>query len=401
MRGPTIASLGLCLAFVITGVASADQASINAAAEGVSSESVASAVVEPRRGACLSPLELPRQPSRTWSVAPGIRAQVWQWTDRRAQAGQLRVASVMMHPGRGMVRPLARIPTMTDPATAARGRGSLAVLNGDFFDTMRRGDALPQGALVIDRRPVFVPAGWSRVVVWNAKGRLRTTHVTLEASLTSTLDTWRVHALNDPLIRGRQLTVMTSDWHRSHVPDGLAAIVVKDDAVVGVHRKARNVRIPSKGYVIAGSLASLPTVRVGERVDLALGLDTSDHQVIVHAAGHGGVAMKERRLQPICSAYERLPRPRSMLAWSQDGRAWFLTASSGLPDSSEGLRRGGMTKSELANVARQLGADTAVVLDGGGSTALYSRRGDGVRRMDMPGDSWVRPIPVLWQMSAR
>ena len=49
-----------------------------------------------------------------------------------------------------------------------------------------------------------------------------------------------------------------------------------------------------------------------------------------------------------------------MLAWSEDGRYWLLTASSGLPDTSEGLRRGGMTKEELARVARQLGATHVV-----------------------------------------
>ena len=91
-------------------------------AQGVSSEPASSVEAQPRRSACLRPLGLPRQPSRTWSVAPGIRAQIWQWTDRRAQAGQLRVASVVMRAGRGTVRPVARIPTMTDPATAARSR---------------------------------------------------------------------------------------------------------------------------------------------------------------------------------------------------------------------------------------------------------------------------------------
>lgn len=385
-----VVGLGLCLAFVIPAGASAHQVEVNSTRES-----------EPRRSPCLRPLELPRKPTWSWSAAPGMRAQVWQWKDSRAGAGHLRVASVQMHAGRGVIKPVARIPTMTDPATEARARGSVAVLNGDFFDTLPRGDALPQGALIIDREPVFVPVGWSRVVVWNAKDRLRTTHVRLAASLTSSDDSVRVQALNDPLVKGRQLSVMTSAWHRTHVPDGLAAIVVKDDRVAAVHRKAKAVRIPQKGYVVvAATAAVLPRVKMRDALRLTLGVETSDYQEIVHAAGHGGVALKDGQLQPVCSDYERLPRPRSMLAWSKDGRAWFLTASSGLPDSSEGLRRGGMTKTELARIARQLGADTAVVLDGGGSTALYSRRGDGVRRMDMPGDSWVRPIPVLWQMSA-
>lgn len=391
MRAVKIVGLGLCLAFVISAGASAHQVEVNSTSER-----------EPRRSPCLRPLELPRKPVWSWSAAPGMRAQVWQWKDTRAGAGHLRIASVEMHAGRGLIRPVARIPTMTDPATQARARGTVAVLNGDFFDTLPRGDALPQGALIIDRKPVFVPVGWSRVVVWNAKDRLRTTHVRLDARLASGDDSVRVHALNDPLIEGRQLSVMTSSWHRTHVPDGLAAIVVKNGRVAAVHRKAKDVRIPQKGYVVVGATAAaLPRVKVRDALPLSLGIETSDHQDIIHAAGHGGVALKDRQLQPVCSDYERLPRPRSMLAWSKDGRAWFLSASSGLPDSSEGLRRGGMTKTELARIARQLGADTAVVLDGGGSTALYSRRGDGVRRMDMPNDSWVRPVPVLWQMTAR
>ena len=395
MHARMLGGLALCLAFVIVSSGMPSQAQVNTAAgEGIH----ASSPVE-RRSPCLRPLALPRQATRSWEVAPGVRAQTWQWRDRGAVGGQVRVSAVRMSGGEGVVRPTARIPQMTDPASAARHRGVLAVLNGDFFDTLPRGDALPQGALIVDTKPVFMPAGWSQVVVWNAKGRLRTTHVALDASLRADGKSWKVSAVNDPFVGGQRLAVVTSQWQRPHIPDGIAAIVVKDGAVVAVHRVTRDVRVPSSGYAIVSATSrALPSLRPGTRVTLNLDVKTSDYQDIVHAAGHGGIALKDGDAQPICSAYERIPRPRSMLAWSDDGQVWFLAASSGLPDRSEGMRQGGMTKEELARVARQLGADTGVILDGGGSTALYTRRGERVERLDMPEGSWVRPIPVLWQM---
>ena len=110
--------------------------------------------------------------------------------------------------------------------------------------------------------------------------------------------------------------------------------------------------------------------------------------------------MKESVIIAPCSDYESLLRPRSAIAWNAEGQIWVLASSSGRPDRDDGMRHGGTTKEELTRVARSLGADTAVILDGGGSTALFAKVGGQARRLDMPRDSWVRPVPVVWMMRA-
>ena len=395
LRGKAVSTFFFSLLFVASALQ--HQTQINA----VSIDNGPSIDKSDQRSSCLRALSLPRKPSREWRIINGVRASTWQWSESAKQAGHIRVSVVSVQPGRALVQPIGRIPTMTDPEQVAGRSGSLAVINGDFFDTLPKGDALPQGAVIIDGKPIFMPPGWSRVVAWNSKNRLRTSHVTLKGSITSGTQTWQVDALNDPLVRGTDTAVINGDWHRSFIPDGVAAIVVHGQTVRERHSYSKNLRVPRGGYlIVARSEVGLPMLRKGDSAELQMGISTSNQQDIVHAAGHGGVALKEGRSQPICSTYESIPRPRSMLAWSEDGRYWLLTASSGLPDTSEGLRRGGMTKEELARVARQLGATTAVVLDGGGSTALFARQGTKTHRLDMPAGSWVRPIPIAWQLMA-
>lgn len=298
-----------------------------------------------------------------------------------------------------MVVPRSIVPGMLDPATVAKRRDSAAVINGDFFADLPRGDAVPHGALVVDGHPIFIPPGWSPVTVWNPNARLRTTYIRLHAQITVGDTAVSVSALNFPLVSGTEIALMNADWGRATIPPGLVAVVVKRGVVVKTVPKAKAAKVPRNGFLlVARSAGVLAHVEVGAKASADISVEASDHRNILHAAGHGGVALKDGAPVPMCSPYERLLRPRSVLAWDDSGRTWFITSSSGAPDSADGLRRGGTTKEELARLAQQMGARSAVVLDGGGSTALFAKRGNAVKRLDMPEDSWVRPVSVVWEM---
>lgn len=353
----------------------------------------------PRAFSCNRGIDLPRSPTHSWSMGQGLGASIWQLHDPDNNVPRLRISAVRAEPGVVRLAPIARVPLMIDPGTVVRSKDVAAVINADFFDTMRFGDAVPQGAVIIDRKPIFIPKGWSAVLVWNALDRPRTTHVALDARVVIGGIDVPVVALNDPLVRGRDISIMNDAWNREQIPDGLAALVVKSGRVVRVHEESKDVRIPRKGFVlVAKDISAFPPVGVDEPAEASIAARASDQQQIVHAAGHGGVSMKERVIIAPCSAYESLLRPRSAVAWNAEGQIWFLASSSGRPDREDGMRHGGTTKEELSRVARSLGADTAVVLDGGGSTALFAKVGDKARRLDMPQDSWVRPVPVVWLM---
>ena len=72
--------------------------------------------------------------------------------------------------------------------------------------------------------------------------------------------------------------------------------------------------------------------------------------------------------------------PRSAAGLSADGRTLFLLAVDGRRPGSIGA-----TEAELGMILRQLGASGGLGFDGGGSTALVLRRGDGaVRALNTP-----------------
>jgi len=48
----------------------------------------------------------------------------------------------------------------------------------------------------------------------------------------------------------------------------------------------------------------------------------------------------------------------------------------------------------LAEIAQQLGATDAVRVDGGGSTTMIIKLKNALQRLDLPAESWYRPIPV-------
>jgi hypothetical protein len=352
-----------------------------------------------RKTSCDRGITLPKKPTGTWSVGPGLRGAVWEWRHRTQDGPRIRISAVQAQPGVARLTPMARLPLMIDPGTVVRDKGVAAAINGDFFDTMRFGDAVPKGAVIVNGKPLFMPKGWSAVLVWNSMSRPRTTHVTLAAQVVMNGTNASVVSLNDPLVTGKDISIMTDDWHRNEVPDGLAAVVIKSGQVVKVHARSREVRIPTDGFVlIAKDVSALPAATAGDAATVSVAVKASDHQQVVHAAGHGGIGMKRGVVTAPCSRYESLPRPRSAVAWNADGQIWFLASSSGRRDQGDGMRHGGSTKAELARVARQLGADTAVILDGGGSTALFAKTGATPRRLDMPKGSWVRPVPVVWLM---
>ena len=145
---------------------------------------------------------------------------------------------------------------------------------------------------------------------------------------------------------------------------------------------------PRKGFFTKGAKVTFDVRAVAK-----------DRRSLVNASGHGGSVMRDGRVAELCSEYENLLRPRSSLAWNDRGDVWLLTSSSGRPDPPDGLRVGGSTKRQLAQVARSLGATEAVILDGGGSVGLFVHKGRKVNRLDLSAGAYVRPIPVVWTLS--
>ncbi|MGB5102804.1 MAG: phosphodiester glycosidase family protein [Steroidobacteraceae bacterium] len=81
--------------------------------------------------------------------------------------------------------------------------------------------------------------------------------------------------------------------------------------------------------------------------------------------------------------FTRAPHPRTAVGLSADGRELFLVVADGRREDTPGL-----TLPELARLMDEMGACSAVNLDGGGSSAMWIRD----RIVNRPSDGLERPV---------
>lgn len=349
-------------------------------------------------------LPLPNRARVVRDLAPGVTLRVWR-VEQPAAYGDLPrravISAVHVRAGADLLSPVtAGIPQLIRPEQAFDRRSVVAAVNGDYFESMRQGDALPAGALVVDGRPIYAPVGMTRVVAVDDSGLARHARITADVTIMIGDEKVRPRGINDPTAPEGRAVIFTGDWSRSDVPGGRHAIAIKDGRVIKVFPPQRKSRVPQGGYIVWTDLpGAIDKLSVGTRVEVSMGVKARDGLPVVSASGHGGQFLVDGKLTQPCTPYENNLRPRTLIAWNPAGDVWLLTASTGLPDPPGGLRVGGATKNQMAQVAKSLGATDAVTMDGGGSTSLFVREGAGPRRIDLPQDVWTRPVPVVWTIS--
>jgi exopolysaccharide biosynthesis protein len=89
---------------------------------------------------------------------------------------------------------------------------------------------------------------------------------------------------------------------------------------------------------------------------------------------HGAALVHER------TSYHREPHPRTAVAVDAEGQTlWLIVVDGRQADYSEGV-----TLAELADFALELGAETALNLDGGGSSTMVAEGADGPYLLNAP-----------------
>lgn len=341
---------------------------------------------------------------RSRYLGSGARLEIHTATQRvesNRTPRSVRIAVVAAKIGRtGLSARMTGPPDLIHPRTVAGDSGVIAVMNGDYFDDLPGGGTIPRGMVVNDGRILFAPSRWSPVVAVDDAGRVRTTAI--KAVLTRSQRSPITVSVNDPLDPGDGIAVYTPDWNREKTPVGLWRLVVDRGRVIAWVRPSRSVDVPRDGFVLASrDKDRLRPWKAGEEFTETIDVVARDGGAVTGASGHGGVVLREATKKAACSDYENLLRPRTALAWNDEGDVWLITVTSGQPDPADGFRRGGATKSQVAGLAHDLGATHAVTLDGGGSTALFTQRSGRVDRRDMPESSWTRPVPVVWTLERR
>lgn len=290
-----------------------------------------------------------------------------------------------------------------EPLTATANRaGAVAAVNGDFFDinnsTAPLGVGIQHGNLVQSPDAEGTWRQSSAIFTENGIGDIG--EVLFQGTVKTPAGDQTLDGVNKPTLRTNGIEAFTPLWGtycRCRATQGAPAVTeveVTGNTVTAVRDAAGQGAIPDGTMILVGrdtAATTLKALQPGDTVSIDYQARTADDQKI-HAAINGrqllvvdGVAQKASQGNNVPAA------PRTALGFSQDGRKMFLLSADGRqPAFADGL---GLD--ELANMLIELGAYTAVNLDGGGSTTILAREPGGTTAQleNRPSDGAERSVP--------
>jgi hypothetical protein len=305
-----------------------------------------------------------------WQVRPGIRARVWDATTLRGpiRASLLTVAwrtagVSFAYLNAGDVRQRAFVGTMVRKGFAVAG------VNGDFFDIHSTGAPLgvgqhPRRGLVHGRA-----SGWNSAFVVGRKGWPRIGTVTVRTVIRQRPDLV-ISNVNSPRVQPQGIGLYTPRWGRA-----------AGNAVTGGLQKKRRMVLVRDGRVVQNTTRLLSGEYVegrmlvgrGAGADQLADLEVGDRVTITsETVGDPLLALtgSEQILDDgrVLARDDRVLHPRTAVGVDRDKRRVLLLVVDGRQEFSRGY-----TLVELARLMRNLGAEDALNLDGGGSSTMIAR----------------------------
>ena len=286
----------------------------------------------------------------------------------------------------------------TTRSLAAR-RDALAAVNGGFFRMtgLTRGD--PTGLSVWNERLVsetdrgraavgFLDGDAVQSLVFGRpsfRGRILAAHG-------GEIELDGLNRERDP----GEVVLYTPDFHRTTLTEpGGIELVVENGRIRELLDGAGSTPIPAGGFVVSAGPEARSLVAGwsrGDRVSLDLSLvdplsepGAWDRVRFATSAGplilRGGEARTDWAEESISRVFGLARHPRTALGVRADGTLLLVTV-----DGRESRRSVGMTLPELTDLVRELGAVTAINLDGGGSTTMVVE--DEVVNRPSGGERW-------------
>ncbi|MDP3892467.1 phosphodiester glycosidase family protein [Nocardioides sp.] len=272
-------------------------------------------------------------------------------------------------------------------------RRAVAGVNADFFDIGDTGAPLGIG---VERKRGLIHGrseGWNNVFTINRRGVADVAQTFLKAKVVrGSGQQVKVTNLNSPTVQAGGIGIYTPAWGgvaRTRVVDNARArreVVIRRGRVV-----ANRPRLSGSGRVAKGTVVlvgrdrgatRLRQLKVGSRAKVTYRLSKGAKV----AVGGSGRLLNNGR---VVAVDDGPMHPRTAIGIDRDkGRVLVLTVD-GRQSSSRGL-----TLVETARVLRQLGAEDAINLDGGGSTTMLARRpGRRPQVANSPSDGSLRKVP--------
>ncbi|WP_277436688.1 phosphodiester glycosidase family protein [Streptomyces sp. SPB162] len=324
-------------------------------------------------------------------------------------------------------------PDTADAVTGARApvsqladaRGAIAAVNGDFFNITEVEHPTVQptgstvGPAVADGRPLkaAVPDGQrfgpalapgttdEDVLSIGTDGAARLDRLRLLGSVTTPAGTQELAGLNQYALPVDGIGGYTSDWgpsSRARAACGTdharaAAcdtdpyeVTVDHDSVTSVSTTLGEGLVPPGTAVLVGRGAgagALRGLRPGDAVHVEYRLQATGD--VPPAFAIGGYPILRDGV-PLAGLDDTVAATRTAAGFGLQGHRLYLLALDGATESGAGLTLG-----ELARLLHDLGADGAVNLDGGGSSALVTRPAGAAHNTvrNHPTGAAERPVP--------
>ena len=204
---------------------------------------------------------------------------------------------------------------------------------------------------------------------------------------------WIVKGINHPDVSAGEIGVFTHDWGRTsgyQIPTrgkGRAReVVLRNNRVISTKPKLSSGRkIKQKERVLIGvgrAAGQLAQLKMREKITLAKRFEGGRPSVAIT----GDRPLLVNSVRTVIN--NTIAHPRTAVGIDADGRKLLILVVDGRSAVSRGY-----TMVELADLMTALGAENALNLDGGGSSAMYTRAGTGeMAIVNEPSDGGERKV---------
>lgn len=279
----------------------------------------------------------------------------------------------------------------------AENNDAVAAINGDFFARNAWDKASTIGLVVEDGELLSTQNGEvnGATVAFDESGRALMEYITTEVIFTAAngntiqiKDINKYDGLKEPVVYTSAFSETTGGSY-----DNILEVVVVDNVVTEMRRNMDGVKVPENGYVIR-HLPEYNTflwenVQVGDTVTLTVKTSV-DIQKFKSASAGGTLLVKDGKKHTLTHSISGT-NPRTMAGVNADGTKLYLITVDGRSGNSAGLTMQGMQ-----DLALELGLDTAINLDGGGSTTMVTRnpKSGELEVNNTPSDGSLRTVPI-------
>ncbi|GAB3239428.1 phosphodiester glycosidase family protein [Glycomyces halotolerans] len=332
--------------------------------------------------------------SETTVLAPGIALESFdRWEDQgwlRADAATVDLTAD--------VRPEYLSPGSVADSAPIREQVEghedvVLAFNADFFDINDTGG--PEG-VVIEGGELVKSAdnGTANTVAFDAEGRGSIQAIGFSGTAATDTGTLDLHGLNTTRLPADRIGLYTAEWGTAdldRVTDGAAdrtAVTVVDGVVTAVTDAPEEGAIAGDAVVLFGretGAEALAALAVGDGVAVDFS-PVTDGSVPETAVSGRQILIENGE---VVDYTDRARHPRTAVGFSEDGQTMYVVTFDGRQAAS-----GGYTLNEVAEQLHEMGAHSALNLDGGGSSSLLARAPgtDELIAVNSPSDGHERSV---------